>query len=75
MALLPVVRGHEAIRAFARAGFNLDHWRGDHAILYHPDGRHLSVPGGGKELKPGTLRALIRGAGLTVEEFVTLLRE
>ena len=75
MAQLPVVRGHEAIRAFERAGFGLDHWRGDHAILYHPDGRHLSVPGGRKEVKPGTLRSLIRGAGLTVEEFVALLRE
>ena len=75
MSRLPVVRGHETIRAFERAGFSLDHWRGDHAILYHPDGRHLSVPGGRREVKPGTLRALIRGAGLTVEEFVTLLRE
>jgi predicted RNA binding protein YcfA (HicA-like mRNA interferase family) len=75
MAQLPVVTGHEAIRAFERAGFDLDHWRGDHAILYRPDGRHLSVPRGRKEVKPGTLRSLIRGAGLTVEEFVALLRE
>ncbi len=75
MAQLPAVTGHEAIRAFERAGFDLDHRRGDHAILYHPDGRHLSIPGGRKELKPGTLRSLIRGAGLTVEQFVALLRE
>jgi predicted RNA binding protein YcfA (HicA-like mRNA interferase family) len=75
MAKLPVVRGHEAIRAFERAGFILDHWRGDHAILYHANGHHLSVPGSSKEVKPGTLRSLIRGAGLTVEEFAVLLRE
>jgi predicted RNA binding protein YcfA (HicA-like mRNA interferase family) len=73
MAKLPVIKGDDAIRAFERAGFQLDHWKGRHAILYHPDGRHLSIPGGGKELKPGTIRTLIRKAGLNVDKFVTLL--
>ena len=73
MAKLPVVKGDDAIKAFERAGFYLDHWSGGHAILYHPDGRHLSIPGGRKELKPGTLRTLIREAGLTVDEFTELL--
>ena len=41
-------------------------------ILYHPNGRHLSVPDH-KELDRGTLRALVRGAGKTVEEIVGLL--
>lgn len=41
-------------------------------ILYHATGRHLSVPDH-KELDRGTLRALIRGAGITVEEFVEQL--
>ncbi len=73
MAKLPVVKGDDAIKSFERAGFYLDHWRGRHAILYHPDGCHLSVPGGKNELKPGTLRTLIRKAGLTVVEFTKLL--
>jgi predicted RNA binding protein YcfA (HicA-like mRNA interferase family) len=73
MAKLPVAKGDDAIKAFERAGFYLDHWSGGHAILCHPDGRHLSIPGGRKELKPGTLRTLIRKAGLTVDEFTELL--
>jgi len=73
MAKLPVVDGADAIKAFGRAGFHLDHWRGRHAILYHADGCHLSIPGERKELKPGTLRTLIRKAGLTVDEFIKLL--
>ena len=73
MAKLPVVKGDDAIKAFEGAGFSLDHWKGSHAILYHPDGRHLSIPGGRKELKPGTLRTLIRKADLTVDEFTKLL--
>ena len=38
-------------------------------MLYHPNGRHLSVPDH-QELDRGTLRAraLIRGAGITVED-------
>ena len=73
MAKLPVVKGDDAIKAFEGAGFYLDHWSGGHAILCHPDGRHLSIPGGRKELKPGTLRTLIRKAGLTVDVFTELL--
>ena len=41
-------------------------------IYYRSDGRHLSIPDH-KELDRGTLRGLIRGAGITVEEFVNLL--
>lgn len=41
-------------------------------ILYHANGRHLSVPDH-KELDRGTVRALIRGSGITVEEFLGLL--
>jgi len=74
MGRLPAVRGDDAIRAFERVGFYLDHWHGSHAILYHADGRHLSVPGGRREVKPGTLRKLIRQAGVSVEEFADLLR-
>jgi predicted RNA binding protein YcfA (HicA-like mRNA interferase family) len=73
MAKLPVVKGPDAIKAFERAGFQLDHWTGGHAILYHPEGRHLSIPCGPRELKPGTLRTLIRKADLTVDQFVRLL--
>ena len=40
--------------------------------LTHRCGRHLSIPDH-KELDRGTLRALIRGAGIIVEEFVGLL--
>jgi hypothetical protein len=36
-------------------------------ILYHANGRHLSVPDH-KELDRGTLPALIRGSGITVKE-------
>lgn len=73
MASLPAVSGREVVAAIQKAGFVLRRQRGSHLILPKPD--HpltLSVPDH-HELKPGTLRAQIRKAGLTVEGFVTLL--
>jgi len=73
MARLPVVSGAEAVKAFERAGWRIDRHRGSHVVMLrqgHP--ASLSIPQH-KELAPGTLRALIRNSGLTVEEFVALL--
>ena len=69
---LPVVSGSGAVKAFGEAGYDEQH--GSHVILRRTDPPHrrLSVPNH-KELAKGTLRALIREAGLTVEEFAKLL--
>jgi predicted RNA binding protein YcfA (HicA-like mRNA interferase family) len=73
MAQLPAISGAEAVRAFKRAGWREDRQRGSHVILikthHHAT---LSIPQH-RELAPGTLRALIRASGLSVEEFVALL--
>ncbi len=70
---LPVVSGREAARAFTKIGFVFDHQIGSHLIYYHPSGRHLSIPGH-RELKRGLLRKLIRDAGISVEDFIALLK-
>ena len=68
-----VVSGAEAVKAFQRAGWRIDRQRGSHVVLLRPGHiASLSVPQH-PELAPGTLRALIRAAGLTVEEFAALL--
>lgn len=68
------VSGERAVRAFGRIGYVEDHQTGSHIILVHSQDpvRHLTVPMH-RSLKPGTLRRLIKDAGLTVEEFVDLL--
>jgi predicted RNA binding protein YcfA (HicA-like mRNA interferase family) len=47
---------------------------GSHIVLRQAESPHrrLTIPDH-KELKKGTLRALIRQAGLSVDEFVALL--
>jgi predicted RNA binding protein YcfA (HicA-like mRNA interferase family) len=72
MASLPVISGQEAIKAFQKLGFKIHRQRGSHVILYHANGRHLSIPDH-KELDRGTLRALVCGAGISVEDFVKVL--
>jgi predicted RNA binding protein YcfA (HicA-like mRNA interferase family) len=71
---LPSVSGREAVNAFRRAGFEVRRRRGSHVILTKPGVPvTLSVPDHA-QLATGTLRSLIRSAGLTVDEFATLLR-
>jgi predicted RNA binding protein YcfA (HicA-like mRNA interferase family) len=69
---LPLCSGQDAIRAFQKLGYQVDHQTGSHVILRHPQMRRLTVPNH-RELAKGTLRALIREAGLTKEEFSRLL--
>lgn len=74
MPKLPLLSGIEVVKAFAKVGYRLDHQTGSHMILRHKDSPHrrLTVPNH-RELSKGTLRAIIRQSGLTVEEFVRLL--
>jgi predicted RNA binding protein YcfA (HicA-like mRNA interferase family) len=69
---LPVISGDAFVKAIGKVGYQLDHTEGSHMILLHPSKGRLSVPRH-KELGRGLLRALIRDAGLTRDEFLDLL--
>jgi predicted RNA binding protein YcfA (HicA-like mRNA interferase family) len=75
VSALPRISGREAVAAFRRLGYEVDRQRGSHIILRQsqPPNRRLTVPDH-RELAKGTLRALIREAGVTLEEFIVLLR-
>jgi predicted RNA binding protein YcfA (HicA-like mRNA interferase family) len=73
MGRLANISGKEAVRAFGRAGWKKVGQVGSHVVLTKPGSRvNLSIPQH-DELSVGTLRALIRCAGMTVEEFLALL--
>jgi predicted RNA binding protein YcfA (HicA-like mRNA interferase family) len=74
---LPVILAREAVQALERAGFYIHHTTGSHAQLKHQTNPALrvTVPLHGKDLPRGTLRSIIRQAGLTVDRFVALLRK
>ena len=73
MPILLVLSGEKAVRAFQNAGWTRDRQHGSHVILIKAGhSASLSVPQD-RELAPGTLRALIRAAGMTVDQFARLL--
>ena len=75
MSTLPRVSGREVVAALGRVGYEFDRQTGSHIILRNPKPpfRRMVVPDH-KEIATGTLRAIIRQAGLTVAEFVVLLK-
>ncbi len=67
--------GHEVVRAFENAGWSVVRRKYSHVALEKPGCEAtLSIPvHRGKDVKRGTLRDLIRDAGLTAEEFISYL--
>lgn len=66
--------GRECIDALRRAGFDIRRQESSHIILRRNNPFVQLVVPDHHELDRGTLRSIIRQSGLTVEEFVELLR-
>lgn len=75
MNQLPRVSGQECIRTLRLAGFEVVRQHGSHIILRRTDPFAQVVVPNHSELDRGTLRAIIRQAGLTVEQFNTLRQQ
>ncbi|MBI4567609.1 MAG: type II toxin-antitoxin system HicA family toxin [Planctomycetes bacterium] len=74
MARLGNISGKQAAKAFCKAGWEEAGQVGSHLVLTKAGCRaNLCVPQH-REMSIGTLRALIRSAGLTVDEFLDLLK-
>jgi predicted RNA binding protein YcfA (HicA-like mRNA interferase family) len=75
MAKLPSLSARKVVRALKRAGFIEDRQKGSHLILIHPARKARTVvpvhPG--RSIKEPLLRAIIRDANLSVDEFIALL--
>jgi predicted RNA binding protein YcfA (HicA-like mRNA interferase family) len=73
MPTLPSVSGRKTVRAFEKLGWQVARQRGSHIILVKEgEMATLSVPAH-REVAKGTLRSLIRAAGITVDQFVRQL--
>ena len=72
MSSLPTLSGRKVVKIFESLGWEVARQRGSHIILVKDNhNATLSVPDH-KEIAKGTLRSLIRTAGMTVEEFIAL---
>ncbi len=66
---LPVLSGREVTRVFQSLGWEIARQKGSHIIMVKEGSvATLSIPDH-KEVAKGTLRSLIRSAGVTVTEF------
>lgn len=73
MSRLPLISGRECVKALTKAGFLIARQRGSHIVMYREEPpAQITVPDH-KELDRGTLRSIIRQAGMTVDEFVALV--
>jgi predicted RNA binding protein YcfA (HicA-like mRNA interferase family) len=72
---LPAVTAKDVLTALERAGFVKLRSSGSHCRMVHSRdaSRKVTVPIHARDLKRGTLRAIIAQAGLTVAEFLALL--
>ncbi|MEH2191508.1 MAG: type II toxin-antitoxin system HicA family toxin [Nostoc sp.] len=73
MSKLPIISGQECIKALAKAGFYILRQRGSHIILRRDEPFSEVVVPNHQELDKGTLRAIIRQVGLSVDEFIELM--
>lgn len=78
MAKLPQATGAELIRVLQQKGFRITRQRGSHVQLRReePDGTITTFPvpiHAGQTLKKGTLRGILRKAGLSPDELTSLL--
>ena len=73
MSKLPVVSGADCIKALGKIGFEVYRQRGSHIVVVRKAPPAQATIPNHRELDRGTLRAIIRQTGLTVEEFVALL--
>jgi len=76
LSKLPVLSGTQLCKVLAKTGYFTDHQTGSHIILRNekPPYRRLTVPNH-KEIARGTLRSILRQAGLTVDDLKQMLKD
>jgi len=73
MPKLPASKPKGVIRTLEEAGFSFVRQKGSHRI-YVKGNLGVTIPFHNKDLKKGTLRHIIKQAGLTTEEFLKFLK-
>ena len=73
MPKLPNLSALEVVKALGRMGYEFSRRRGSHIMLVNREKRRIAVVPNRKEIPKGTLRAIIREASVTVEEFLSFL--
>jgi predicted RNA binding protein YcfA (HicA-like mRNA interferase family) len=73
MIRLPRISGRDCVKALGKIGFLVRRQQGSHIVVQRLDPFSQLVVPDHKELDRGTLRAIIRQSGISLEEFIELL--
>ncbi|MDJ0662432.1 MAG: type II toxin-antitoxin system HicA family toxin [Crocosphaera sp.] len=73
MSKLPNISGKQCIKALKKIGFYQKRRESSHIILRRDNPFTQVVVPDHKTLAKGTLRAIIKGADLSIEDFINLL--
>jgi predicted RNA binding protein YcfA (HicA-like mRNA interferase family) len=75
MGKLPSLTARKVVRALKKAGFAEDRQRGSHLVLMQPQTKARTVVPmhAGRTLQEPLLRAILRDANLSIEEFLDLV--
>ena len=65
--------GKEVVKALHRLGFIVDHQRGSHIFLHHLDRNISLIVPNHKELRKGTLHAILKKAEISIPELKELV--
>lgn len=73
MSKLPQITATKTLKKLQKAGLVIERTTGSHYILRSDDGlRHAVVPMHKGAIKKGTLSSILKGAKLSIEEFIEL---
>jgi len=67
---------HKLIKVLQKAGFRIIRQKGSHVIMMNDRNIRIVIPvHPGKNVKPGLIRAIIKEAGLSRQDFLRLIKE
>lgn len=64
MPKLPVLKPKRLLKILQKAGFKIDHITGSHYILYHQNGKRITLPYHVKDLPKGTTQMIFKSTGI-----------
>ncbi|MBI2267946.1 MAG: type II toxin-antitoxin system HicA family toxin [Candidatus Blackburnbacteria bacterium] len=75
MSRLPQIRPRNIERVLFQLDFVSRPGKGSHVVFKHSDGRRTVVPRHNRPVRTGTLRAILKQADITTNEFLKLLKK
>ncbi|MFA5078577.1 MAG: type II toxin-antitoxin system HicA family toxin [Methanolinea sp.] len=73
MTRLPLLPARKVIAALIRLGYRIDHQKGSHIVLKNPDDTRTIVVPDHPELDRGTLKSILKQAGIEVDILLSVL--